>query len=128
MTNDNPYDPCSHEALQRDAIARVAHEHRRKYDAGLIAPPLSLERSGRVIVVIVLTAAISFFGAFYVIGKAAADACEQRQALATTLITIIKRSEPRLRDFYLHGTITKQQLERSLADNRTSIRELTFTC
>lgn len=121
MTSD-PYDPASHHAR----TGAVTHRHRRKYDAGLVPPPMGTERAGRFVLAVVLTAALSFFGAFYVIGSAAQSGCQQRQELSRVLIKIVNRGEPTLRELERDGTISPAQLQRVLADNAQTRKDLTF--
>ncbi len=129
MTNDrddetSPYDPTLFRSP--DNAPRRHFEHRRKYDQGLIAAPVASAWTGKVVVAIVLTAAVAFFGAFYTIGNATNAACEQRQEVATALVGIIRRGEPRLVQLTKSGVLTKAQLKRSLEDNDRAVKDLTF--
>lgn len=122
----NPYDPQAHITPPGGEAPRADHAHRRKYDNGLVPAPTGARWSGKIVLAIVLTAAVSFFGAFYTIGHATQDACEQRQELASTLVDIIKRGEPRLREFYKSGVIDKTQYVNAINDNRKAIADLQF--
>jgi hypothetical protein len=125
-----PYDPANYRPAAHfdgsEVHPRREHMHRRKYDVGLVAAPVVAPWSGRIILAIILTASLSFFGAFLTIGNASQDACEQRQELSRALVTIVQRSEPALRDYYTTGVITKAQLNRALTDNAAAVKDLRF--